>query len=204
MDERLFLVDYEEMSAGQVYRERHLLTEDQLKSEFNIEKYSAENAEDGMEINKGDDVITIYEAESLDDVKAFMTWKGEKDAICDDPDSEDIEYPDFIPEELRNGRLLELSGKTADYLPVSNEFNPTVEKYVKILDIPEDRLDIFSTLTDKEDAMFDIAQTIYDEDEISIDDYNDILKEHGLNDYIIKSFADAVETLSAADDELKQ
>lgn len=211
MRERLFLLDCDNEVDGQIYRERHVVTEEQLMEELNIDSDPG-SLDEPVRVQHEDYIITVSEAKSLEEVKAFMTWEGEKDGLFNNPDNDDLKYPDFVPDELRNGRLVGLSGETDKHLPISGDYNPTISEYMVHLDIPKNELGIYATFTPKEKAIHAIAQTVYDEDGISLEDYNDILKEYNLDEYVIDSdiqqmkedLAVGLESFSGADPALTQ
>lgn len=195
LNERIFWVS---RNQDGLYESGTPLTLDQLHMEFDkgdsfdVKAFLAQK--DTTQPMEGEfsasDTFTVEEVISLEQLRHLMTW-DEYDPWEESYSATmdlDFTYPDFVDEDLRKYDYLNtLTGYTRSDLPRSCEHNPTYERYMKILEVPEK--DDCYHYSQKEEAIFNIQHVLNGEsedyEELTEDVYNEILKEYGLDEYVL-------------------
>lgn len=196
LNERIFWVDLNQDGS---YESGAPLTLEQLHAEFdesdsfdvNAFLAQADTTEPAEGCFSASETFTVEEVTSLEQLKHLMTW-DEFDPWEDSYSAQcgiDFGYPDFVDEDLRRYDYLStLTGYTRNDLPKSGQSNPTYDRYMKLLEIPE-KGDCYH-YSSKEEAIFTIQRVLNEEDddyeELTEDVYNKILEEYGLDEYVLK------------------
>lgn len=230
LNERIFWMDRNQEG---LYESGLPLTLDQLhevfdnRDSFDVDRFlaSGNTAEQYEGAFRDDDTFTIKEVGSHEELRDLMTWSkfNPWEDSCAASMDIDFEYPDFVHEDLRKYNYLHsMTGYTRDDLPYGLGDNPTYDKYMEELGIAEGEDEYH--YSDEEQAVYDIQHALngdgddddYDEDdedeygeggEFTVDAYNDILQEYGLEKYVlgddsqemIDAFADSVDSMPEPD-----
>lgn len=226
LDERLFWLGVYDGGYSESY---HLLTAEQLRDEFEGEGiYDVDKIlKEGIPVQPdgdnslegyidGDDVLGyLREVQSLDELKDLMTWKDVELFETEGAEEREFDYPDFVHENLRHENYVRyLDIKISEELPMSEDDNPTVRKYLDVLGLDESTLTFEPT--DEERAAMEVADVLnesYEDDgeELTEEGYNEICGKYGLSEYAASAgqaadddFEAAVAGIKSSDNSLNQ
>lgn len=190
MEDRIFWVLRSNEKLGTV---GYPLTLEQLKSEFkgtgffDVDRFLSGETKKPYS-SKGRfserDEFFVWEVNSLTQLKNLMLWRGfhpESTCAYDRP----IKYPDFVHEDFRLPDLHfhNFSGYTDNKLPVSGKDNPTAKKYN--FGYAWESMCFLPMPTHGDILKNKIADLLVDGGSITPTDYNNILCEYGLTDYLV-------------------
>ncbi len=176
LDEKLYWLDRNEEG---LYESGYLLTKEQLLAETDFTEHELKLLDEGQEVEGaywGNDTFTVKQLNSLEEVRAALTWEGM--TICDTYACVEMseEYPAFVADRFKLPVCVyECTGYTADHLPKSSDPNPTFLKYCEVLK-PE-KLAIEAT--DIDEASAEISQSVHSGD-LTVKEYTEILKSYNI------------------------